>query len=66
MLNTKISEVHANYERVLSDLDSVNKDLHSKIELFKKLEGDNPSGLKFDEMNLDSVIKKLTLIERDP
>ncbi len=66
ILNTKLDEMKDLYEKSLQRLQLTNHNLQKQINLFIKLGEDGNIGIKFNEMNADSVIRKLQKIEKDP
>ena len=53
------------YDKSIMQLEDYNVKLRDQIHTFKQLEKVGNVGISFFEMNADSVIKKLTLIEGD-
>ena len=66
VLNKKLDQMKEQYEMQLQRLQLTNFNLQKEITLFLKLGEDGNIGIKFNEMNADSVIRKLQKIEKDP
>lgn len=66
VLNTKLDEMKDLYEHSMQRMQVTNHQLMKDIALFEKLGEDGNIGIRFSEMNADSVIRKLNKIEKDP
>lgn len=53
------------FENALGQKDRDIKELNKQISIFRALEKDGNIGITFDELNPDSVIKKLSMISWD-
>ena len=63
LLNSKLIEMRTRYEMSIVNKIKEFKSVHQKVELFKKLQNDG--FIKFDEMTVGDVIRKLKLISED-
>eukprot|EP00347_Sterkiella_histriomuscorum_P012889 403366830 len=66
VLNKKLEQMKELYEASLQRLQMTNHNLQQQINLFLKLGEDGNIGIRFNEMDADSVIRKLNKIEKNP
>ncbi|TNV85928.1 hypothetical protein FGO68_gene4281 [Halteria grandinella] len=66
ILNAKLKDVKDLYERHLKRFQTTNVNLQSQIDTYLRLEADGNIGIRFNEMSAEQVIKKLSIITKDP